>query len=275
MERRMTHKRPARWYDAYIFDLDGTVYLGGQLLPRAGETLATLRANGKRTLFLSNNPTHTRAEYAQRLSALGVLTPPEDIVTSGVVMADFLRRELAPGARLFVIGERALNDTLREAGFELVDDAACDAVIASFDRGFDYRKLQIGFDALRAGVRFFATNPDKYCPVPAAEPGGAIGGQPDCAAIIAALEASTDRRCEAIVGKPARQTIDAILALTGVAAVDCVMTGDRLETDVAMGLNAGMAGALTLTGATRLETLASATIRPTYILRDLGDLIPE
>lgn len=271
----MTLRRPQRWFDAYVFDLDGTVYLGGQLLPGAGETLATLRAQGKRTLFLSNNPTHTRAEYARRLSALGVETPPEDIVTSGVVMADFLRRELAPGARLFVIGERALMETLLEADFELVDRAACDAVIASFDRAFDYPKLQIGFDALRAGARFFATNPDKYCPVPAAEPGGAVGGQPDCAAIIAALEACTDRKCEAIVGKPARQTIDAILTLTGVKAADCVMTGDRLETDVAMGLNAGMAGALTLTGATGLEALERATIRPTYVLRDLGDLLPE
>ncbi len=271
----MTLRRPQRWYDAYVFDLDGTVYLGGQLLPRAGETLATLRAHGKRTLFLSNNPTHTRAEYARRLSALGVPTPLTDIVTSGVVMADFLRREFAPGARLFVIGERALQDTLREADFELVDRADCEAVIASFDRAFDYRKLQIGFDALRAGARFFATNPDKYCPVPAAEPGGAVGGQPDCAAIIAALEACTDRKCEAVVGKPARQTIDAILALTGVEAADCVMTGDRLETDVAMGLSAGMSGALTLTGATGLEALERATIRPTYVIRNLGDLLPE
>jgi len=270
----MTFTRPERWYDAYIFDLDGTVYLGGRLLPNAGETLTTLRANGRRTLFLSNNPTHTRAEYAERLTSLGVPTPPADIVTSGVVMADFLKRELEPGARLFVIGERALEETLREAGFVLVEAAACEAVIASFDRGFNYRKLQIGFDALRAGARFFATNPDKYCPVPGVD-GGAIGGQPDCAAIIAALEASTDRRCEAVVGKPARQTIDAILALTGAAAVDCVMTGDRLETDVAMGLNAGMAGALTLTGATGLAAVAASTIRPTYVLRDLGDLIPR
>ncbi len=264
----MSLKRPERWHAAYIFDLDGTVYLGGQLLPHAGETLAALRRAGKRTLFLSNNPTHTRAEYARRLAGLGVPTPIDDIVTSGVVMADFLRRQLPAGARLFVIGERALLETLSAAGFTLVDEARCDAVIASFDRTFDYRKLQIGFDALRAGARFFATNPDKYCPVPG-------GGQPDCAAIIAALEACTDRMCEAVVGKPARQTIEAILALTGVAPEDCVMTGDRLETDVAMGLNAGMAGALTLTGATSIAALERATIQPTYVIQHLGELIPE
>lgn len=271
----MTLKRPNRWYDAYIFDLDGTVYLGGRLLPTAGETLLALRARGKRTLFLSNNPTHTRDEYAERLTALGLPTPPADIVSSGVVMADFLSRQLAPGAKLFVIGERALEETLSEAGFVLVDDAGCDAVIASFDRGFNYHKLQVGFDALRAGARFFATNPDKYCPVPGTGPGGVVAGQPDCAAIIAALEACTDRKCEAIVGKPARQTIDAILALTGVAAADCVMTGDRLETDVAMGLNAGMAGALTLTGATGPAAVAGSDIRPTYVIQNLGELLPE
>ncbi len=269
----MSLKRPERWHSAYIFDLDGTVYLGGQLLPHAGETLDALRRAGKRTLFLSNNPTHTRAEYAERLTRLGVPTPIDDIVTSGVVMADFLRRQLPPGARLFVIGERALLETLAAAEFTLVDDARCDAVIASFDRTFDYRKLQIGFDALRAGARFFGTNPDKYCPVPAG-PGEPVGGQPDCAAIIAALEACTDRTCEAIVGKPARQTIEAILALTGAAPEDCVMTGDRLETDVVMGLNAGMAGALTLTGATSLAALERAAIQPTYVIQHLGELIP-
>lgn len=100
----MTLKRPGRWYDAYIFDLDGTVYLGGRLLPTAGETLLALRARGKRTLFLSNNPTHTRDEYAERLTALGLPTPPADIVSSGVVMADFLKS--AAGARREVVRHR-------------------------------------------------------------------------------------------------------------------------------------------------------------------------
>ncbi len=265
---------PSRFYRAYIFDLDGTVYLGDALLPTAGETITRLRQRGARTLFLSNNPTHTREAYARKLTRLGLPTPVEDILNSSLVMVDFLKAHL-PQARLFVIGEPPLMEALRAAGFELVEDAVqTDAVIASFDRTFVYRKLQIAFDAIRAGARFFATNGDRYCPVPG-------GGEPDAAAIIAAIEACTNVKCEAIVGKPSRYTIDAVLNLVKLPAHECVMTGDRLETDVKMGLDAGMSAALVLTGATteaafaQRKAHAQSDIQPTYVLRRLGDLIPE
>lgn len=257
-----------RLYDAYIFDLDGTVYLGDALLPTAGDTIRVLREQGRRTVFLSNNPTRTREDYARKLSRLGVPTPPEDVINSSVVMADFLQRRL-PEARLFVIGEQPLMQVLRRAGFELTDESArIDAVIASFDRTFEYTKLQTAFDAIRAGARFFATNADRFCPVPG-------GGQPDAAAMIAAVEACTGTTVEAVVGKPSRYMAQAILAvLDGIPPECCLMTGDRLETDVLMGLNAGMDAALTLTGATTAEQVAGSDIVPSYIIRGLADLIP-
>jgi arabinose operon protein AraL len=258
---------PKRLFSGYIFDLDGTVYLGEALLPRAGETLLALRERGLRTIFISNNPTHARADYAAKLTRLGVPTPVEDILTSTLVMVDFLQRRM-PGARLFVVGEEPLCAELRRGGFELTEEAsAVDAVIASFDRTFVYRKLQTAFDAIRAGAHFFATNPDRYCPVP-------TGGEPDCAAIIAAIEACTNTQVEAVVGKPSAYMIEAALHLTGLPAADCLMTGDRLETDVLMGLDAGMSAALTLTGATLESALADSPIHPTYVLRNLGELLP-
>lgn len=260
--------RPTRLFDAYIFDLDGTVYLGDALLPTAGETIARLRALGKRTLFLSNNPTKTRHDYAQRLTQLGLPTPDADVLNSSYVMVSFLRR-YHPQARLFVIGEQSIIDELTAAGFALTDNAReVDAVIVSFDRTFDYHKLQVGFDALRNGARFFATNADKYCPVPG-------GGEPDAGALIAALEACSDVKCEAVVGKPSRFTAEAILTLTGLPAARCIMTGDRLETDVLLGLNAGMAGALTLTGASTTRDITLRTIQPTYVLTQLADLLVD
>lgn len=260
--------RPTQLYDAYIFDLDGTVYLGDALLPTAGATITRLRALGKRTLFLSNNPTKTRADYAARLTQLGLPTAVDDVINSSYVMVNFLRR-YHPDARLFVIGEQSIIDELTAAGFALTDDAArVDAVIVSFDRTFDYHKLQVGFDALRNGARFFATNADKYCPVPG-------GGEPDAGALIAALEACSDVKCEAVVGKPSRYTAETILALTGLPAERCIMTGDRVETDVLLGLNAGMAGALTLTGATTTSDLSIQKIQPTYVLTQLADLLVE
>src|SRR5581483_6327776 len=163
--------RPTRLYDAYIFDLDGTVYLGDALLPYAAETIRFLRGAGKRTVFLSNNPTHTREEYAAKLTRLGVPTPAPDIINSATVLVNFLQHTL-PNARLFVCGEEPLCNELRRAGFTLTENAhETDAVIASFDRTFTYCKLQIAFDAIRAGARFFATNADRFCPVPG-------GGEP-------------------------------------------------------------------------------------------------
>jgi arabinose operon protein AraL len=258
---------PNRFFSGYIFDLDGTVYLGEALLPTVGETLRELRTRGVRTVFISNNPTHGREEYALKLTRLGVPTSIEDILTSSLVMVDFLKRRM-PGARLFVIGEEPLCAELRRGGFELTGQAqSVDAVIASFDRTFEYRKLQIAFDAIRAGARFFATNPDRYCPVPG-------GGEPDCAAIIAAIEACTNTHVEAVVGKPSAYMIEAALNLMDLPVADCLMTGDRLETDVQMGLEAGMSAALALTGATSESALVGSSIQPTYVLRQLSDLLP-
>lgn len=258
--------RAARWYAGYIFDLDGTTYLGDALLPTAAETIATLRSRGCRVAFLSNNPTHTRAAYVDRLNRMGLAVAEQDIIHSTLVMVRFLQRRM-PGARLFVAGEAPLKRELSDAGFAVVDSPDVDAVIASFDRTFVYEKLQIAFDAIRRGARFFATNGDRYCPTPS-------GGQPDAASIIAAIEACTATRCEVIVGKPSQYTIETILGELDLPASECVMTGDRLETDVRMGLDAGMAAALALTGATPESALAAAPIRPTYALRRLIDLLP-
>ena len=258
---------PKHIFSGYLFDLDGTVYLGEALLPTTGETLTALRRHGSRTIFISNNPTHARQDYADKLTRLGVPTPIEDILTSSLVMVDFLKQRM-PGARLFVVGEEPLCAELRRGGFELTEQALnVDAVIASFDRTFVYRKLQIAFDAIRAGARFFATNPDRYCPVPG-------GGEPDCAAIIAAIEACTNSRVEAVVGKPSNYMIYAALNLMDLPAADCLMTGDRLETDILMGREAGMSTALALTGATPESALAGSSIQPTYVLRHLSDLLP-
>lgn len=258
---------PDKLYDAYIFDLDGTIYLGDSLLPTSGETIGRLRELGRRTVFLSNNPTQSREVYAARLTNLGLPTPPEDVINSSMVMVDFLNRRM-PGARVFVVGEEPLRRELVAGGFDVAEDARdVAAVIASFDRTFEYHKLQIAFDAIRAGARFFATNADRYCPVPG-------GGQPDAASMIAAIEACTSVAVEAIVGKPSRHMAETVLDRLQLAPQQCLMTGDRLETDVLLGLKAGMDTALVLTGATDETILEQSAVRPAYILRRLSELLP-
>ncbi len=252
-------------FNAYIFDLDGTVYLGDALLPTARETILELRSRGARTVFLSNNPAHTRSDYAQKLTHLGLPTSPHDIINSSAVMVDFLKRDYAL-ARHYIIGEHPLINELRDANLILADDGDADSVIVSFDRTFTYHKLQRAFDLIRNGAHFFATNADVYCPT-------SNGGEPDAGSLIAAIETCTGKRCEAVVGKPSRYMIDAILNVLNMPPEQCIITGDRLETDVQMGLNAGMATALTLTGATNREGAEKSSVKPNFILEKLSDLL--
>src|SRR5687768_8858030 len=107
-------------FDGYIFDLDGTVYLGEALLPGAGAAIRRLREHGRRVVFLSNNPTHTRQQYADRLTRLGLPTPPHEVINSSQVLVQWLLHE-APGCRVFVVGEQPLKDELLAAGFRLVE----------------------------------------------------------------------------------------------------------------------------------------------------------
>ncbi|MBI2000932.1 MAG: HAD-IIA family hydrolase [candidate division NC10 bacterium] len=253
-------------FRGYIFDLDGTVYRGDRLLPGARETIEGLRAAGRRVVFLSNKPIDTRESYARKLRHLGVPTRTADVINSSFVLARYLGAR-SPGARLFVIGERPLLAELRRAGFRIVANGdRADWVVIAFDRTFDYAKLTGALHAVRRGARLIATNPDRTCPVE----GGEI---PDCAAMIGAVEGATATRVEVIVGKPSRITLDVCLAQMGLRARDCLMIGDRLETDIRMAREAGMAGALVLTGVTDRRTLRRSPIQPDYVLRDLRELL--
>jgi NagD protein len=258
---------PDQLYDAYFFDLDGTVFLGQSLLPGAAETIAALRGAGRQVIFLSNNPTYTRAGFAAKLARLGLPVTEAEVLNSTAVLVDLLQATM-PGATLFAAGEQPLRDELRAAGFTLSRNPAhIEAVIASFDRTFDYAKLQIAFNAIRGGARFFATNADRYCPVPG-------GGQPDAAAVIAAIEACTGVQVEAVAGKPSPHMAAAALRLAGAPPARCLMTGDRVETDVLLGHQAGMATALVLTGATAVPPPPDAPLQPTFVLDNLSQLWP-
>lgn len=261
-------RRPQRLYAGYAFDLDGTIYLGDALLPSARRTIDTLRSAGRPIVFISNNPLRTRADYADKLTRLGVAATPEDIINSSHVLIQYLLRTM-PGASLFVIGEPSIQAELRDAGFTLTEQVdTIDVVVACFDRTFTYQKLQIAFDAIRAGARFIATNRDAYCPTP-------DGGLPDCAAIIAAVEACTKHQVEEVVGKPSVIMGRLLTERLGVAPSECLITGDRPETDVAMGIASGMATALVLTGVTHADQAASARPMPDFIIDRLDQVLPE
>ena len=265
-------RSPDQLFDAYVFDLDGTVYLGDRLLPGVADVVAELRSRDLPIRFLSNNPTRDPEQYAAKLTALGLPTPVADITNTVVTTVSWLRTHHSD-AVLFPIAEAPLVSALERAGFPLSDDPAeIDVVIASYDRTFEYRKLQIAFDALWFHRRaiLVQTNPDRYCPFP----GGR--GEPDCAAITAAIEACTGVTCSASFGKPSPIMIEAALAGLDVPASRTLMVGDRLATDIAMGRAAGMPTALVLTGDSALADVAGLPEqeRPDYVVEYLADLLP-
>jgi NagD protein len=253
-------------YRGYVFDLDGTVYLGDDLIEGAADVVEALRATGARVVFVTNKPLETTADYAAKLTRLGIPTGPEDVISAIDALILYLR-DKHPRARLMAVAEPLLVAELRLEGFKVtLDPLATDVVVVSFDRTFDYDKLTRAYQAVKAGAVIVATNPDPYCPTPG-------GGLPDCAAMLAAIEACTGARAEAIVGKPSVYMARAFLDRLGVPAAEAVMVGDRLLTDIAMGQGAGMASALVLSGATRREHLADSAISPTYVLEDIRGLI--
>jgi len=253
-------------YRGFIFDLDGTVYLGEQLLPGAKAAVGALRAEGRRLTFLSNKPIQSRADYAAKLTRLGIPTAVDEVINSSYVLARYLAREAA-GAACYVIGEPPLVAELRAAGLRPVDGPAVDYVVVAFDRTFTYRKLDTALQAVRRhGARLIGTNPDRTCPVE-------DGEIPDAAGMIAAVEAVTGQRVDPIVGKPSPITLAVALERLGLPEGECAMVGDRLETDIAMGKAAGLATVLVLTGITRPGDAAIAQWRPDHIIESLEDLL--
>ena len=273
MTDRLGAMLPDRLHEGYIFDLDGTIYLGDHLLPGAGRLIRALRELDKRVVFLSNNPTKDPEMYAEKLTGLGIETHPSEVVNTVVTMTRWLLQN-HPDATVFPIAEEPLKRSLAEAGIRTSENAEeIDIVIASYDRTFEYRKLQIAFDAIwyHGRARLVTTNPDRYCPFP----GGR--GEPDAAAIVAAIEACTGARCEVNVGKPDPLMLETVMEPLGLDPRDCVMSGDRLLTDIRMALDAGMPSAVVLTGETTVEMLEAEPPgnRPTYVLDRIDRLIPQ
>lgn len=258
-------------YRGYLFDLDGTIYLGDQLLPGAAETIHEIKSSGAVVRYVTNNPTRAAADYASKLTHLGIPTARGEVITSVTATTMWLTTH-HPDARVYAIGEQSLLEELTRAGITLCEDPQLiDIVLASFDRTFTYSKLQIAFDALWRHQRaiLVSTNPDRFCPYP----GGR--GEPDAAAIVAAIEASTSVSLTRTFGKPSPHL--ASLALesmgAGVAPGECVVVGDRLETDIAMGARAGMDTALVLTGDSTREDIPSAPEPPTRVITELAQLL--
>lgn len=244
--------------NAFVLDLDGTVYLGEEEVPGAARFISRMRALGKRCLFLTNRANRTPGEIVAHLGQYGIACDPREVLTSAQGAAEFL----APG-RFYCIGEAALVEALEQAG-HIPDPLAPDYVVVGFDRGFNYRKLTQACRLIHKGARFIATNPDRCLLFH-------NGLYPGTGAMVAAIEAGCGCAAE-VIGKPERRLVDIAVRHLGVPAGETVMVGDSLETDIPAGAAAGLPTALLLTGVSRREHLATARVQPTWVAESYAEL---
>ncbi|TFG49609.1 MAG: HAD-IIA family hydrolase [Anaerolineales bacterium] len=247
----------------FLFDLDGTIYLGDQLLPGAADTLAYLDEIGKPYFFLTNNSSRSRADYVKKMAKYGLEVKEEKIFSSGMATAIYLLKE-KPAARVYLVGTPSLEEEFRAYGFQLVEEDP-DYVVLGFDTTLTYDKIRRLCDFVVAGKPYLATHPDINCPTPE-------GFMPDIGAMMAMIQASTGRKADVIVGKPHPPMVEAIESLTGFQSQNLTMVGDRLYTDIAMGA-AGIQTVLVLSGETKIEDLPDAPHQPDLVCENLGALL--
>ena len=250
---------------ALILDMDGVLWRGSTLLDGVRELFDALRRLSLAPIVATNNATIDPASVVGRLAQAGVTLAPDRVLTSADAAGGYLARSFPPPIRVHVIGEETLRRSLEQAGCQIVP--AIDhpqAVVVGMDRKLDWAKLIDATLAIRDGAAFIGTNPDRTFP---SERG--IG--PGNGAVLAALEAATSV-VPTVVGKPAPHLFLEAARRLGVPPSQCLVVGDRLETDIIGGQAAGMRTALLLTGVTAKEQVPTSPIRADVVLEDLPSL---
>lgn len=255
--REILHKAKA-----VLLDLDGTLYRGDRVFPGAPRWVSALKSAGKKVFFLSNNTSRSTREYLPKLYDLGFDISPGEIWGALNASLDYLRTEGL--RRLLVIGTDAVRDEFKRAGFALVDENP-DAVVLTYDTTFDYQKFVKAHKALLGGARFIATHPDLLCPTE-------DGFVPDIGCLIAAFQTAGHAE-PLIIGKPSATMVKPLLRKFDLRPDECVVVGDRLYTDIRMGVENGLGSLLVLTGESRLPDLEQSPWQPTAVVESVGHLL--
>ena len=247
----------------FLLDMDGTFYLGEQLLEGALRFIDVLHQQGRDFIFLTNNSSKDSQQYAEKITRLGLSISREKVLTSGEATAMHIQHQ-KPGARVYIVGTPALENEFVERGFVLTHEMP-DFAVLGFDTTLTYAKLWALCDLARAGVPYIATHPDYNCPT-------GTGFMPDVGAMIAFVKAATGREPDLIVGKPNRLFVEKAAERVGIPVSALCMIGDRLYTDIALGATTGIPTILVLSGETQAEEVPMSSHQPRYIFQNLGEV---
>ena len=247
----------------FVLDMDGTVYLGNNLIDGSLDFIHKVDDDPNRDyIFFTNNASRVPKVYVDKLAKMGLDVDESKIVTAGDVCAEFLK-ENYPGAKIYLNGTPLLEENWKEKGLNLVQDDP-DVAVQSFDTTMTYEKMDKICRYVRHGVPFISTHMDINCPTE-------DDYMPDSGAMCALITASTGVKPR-YLGKPWKETVDMITAITGCPADKMGFVGDRLYTDVATGVNNGANGFLVLTGEADMQTVAESDVEPTCIYDSLYEM---
>ena len=250
----------------YLFDMDGTLYLGNRLYDFTIELLETIRATGRRYLFMTNNSSKSVEDYIKKLANLGISATREDFITSSQATAWYLK-EHYPNHRLYVCGTRSLKKELEQEGFTVTEDLQqVDCIVMGFDTELTFQKLEDVSRLLltRENIPYIATNPDYVCPTE-------FGSVPDCGSVCDMIFNATGKR-PVVIGKPSPLMPRLAMERYGYTPRETAVVGDRIYTDIKSGLNAGTTGILVMSGETTEEILAQSEDKPHLVLPDASEI---
>lgn len=250
----------------FLLDMDGTIYLGNQLIEGAKEFLEKLKKNHTRYIFLTNNSSKDKEAYLNKLRNLGIQAEEEDMFSSGDATIHYLRKHTNYN-KIYLLGTPALIRSFEKAGFEVITerDQDIDCVVLGFDTTLTYDKLWAACDYVKK-VPFIATHPDFVCPLEDNK------NMPDVGAMIAFIKAATGKE-PLIIGKPYEHMLNAIMDIYHYNKGDMAMIGDRLYTDIKMGFDFDIKSFLVLSGETSLEDYRKSEIEASYVIDSVKDII--
>lgn len=249
--------------------MDGTIFLGNELIDGALDFLDTLKQNGKKYIFLTNNSSKNKLSYVDKLGNLGIKADKEEIFTSGEATTRYLKR-FKPGARVYLLGTSALEEEFESEGFKLVKERGqeIDYVVLGFDTTLTYEKLWGACEYIAHGVEYIATHPDFNCPLPN------DAFMPDAGAMAALIEASTGKKPK-VIGKPNKEVVESISDKYNLDKSQMVMVGDRLYTDVQTGINAKITSVVVFSGETKEKDYETSDIKADFSFPSVKQMITE
>lgn len=251
---------------AFLFDMDGTIYLGNQLLPGMPELFFKLNRMGKMYYYVTNNSSKTHLEYVNLLTAKGFPAKEENILISTDAMMKWIK-EYAPLSKILFLGVPSVEQGLKDAGVCLVDNnEKPDYVVVGFDKTITYEKVSVACKWIQEGIPYVTTHMDLRCPTD-------DGFIPDAGSIVGMIENTTNVKPQLVFGKPYGYMVDYVLQHTGLKKDEIAMVGDRLYTDIAFGVNNGIMSIAVLSGETTLEEIEHSSIKPDMILNNASEIL--